>query len=76
MMQLKKNDKVKFKICTTRKRDSFHLSWDGLLTINEPITAQALETQLMVEFLSDINKPRSEQFKYRPNEVKVILSLP
>ena len=76
MMKFKKNDKVKFEIRTTRKQDAFHLSWDGLLTVAEPITAQALETQLKVEFLSDVNKPRSEQFKYRPNEVKVVLSLP
>lgn len=76
MMKFKTNDKVKFEICTTRKREHFHLSWDGQLTIAQPITALELEKELMIEFLSDVNKPRNEQEKYRPNEIKVTLTLP
>jgi hypothetical protein len=75
MIKFNANDKVKFEIRTTRKQESFHLSWDGQLTITEPTTAQEVKDSLLVEFLSEVNKPRHEQLKYRPNEVKITLAL-
>lgn len=75
MMKFDVNDKVKFEIRTTRKKESFNLSWDGQLTITEPTTSQEVRDSLLVEFLSEVNKPRHEQLKYRPNEVKITLAL-
>ena len=75
MIKFNVNDKVKFEIRTTRKQESFHLSWDGQLTITEPSTSQEVKDSLLVEFLSEVNKPRHEQLKYRPNEVKITLAL-
>lgn len=75
MMKFNVNDKVKFEIRTTRKKESFNLSWNGQLTITEPATSQEVEDSLLVEFLSEVNKPRHEQLKYRPNEVKITLAL-
>lgn len=75
MMKFNTSDKVKFEICTIRKKESFHHSWSGQLTITEPATAQEVKDSLLVEFLSEVNKPRHEQFKYRPDEVKITLAL-
>ena len=75
MMKFNANNKVEFRICTTRKKEHFHHSWNGQLTITEPATAQEVKDCLLVEFLSEVNKPRHEQFKYRPDEVKITLVL-
>ena len=75
MMKFNANDKVNFEIHTTRKKESFNLSWNGQLTITEPTTSQEVKDSLLVDFLSEVNKPRHEQFKYRPNEVKITLAL-
>jgi hypothetical protein len=75
MMKFNVNDKVNFKIHTSRKKESFRFSWDGQLTIDEPATSQEVKDFLLVEFLSEINKPLHEQRKYRPNEVKITLAL-
>lgn len=37
----------------------------------EPATASDLKDDLLVQFLSEVNRPREEQRKYRPNEVKI-----
>ena len=75
MKKFNTNDKVKFDIRTTRKKESFNISWNGQLTITEPSTSQDVKDYLLMEFLSEVNKPRNEQLKYRPNEVKIVLAL-
>ena len=74
MKVLMTNTKVNFKIFTTRK-ESFFLKWEGQLTVTEPITKQKLTDELMIDFISDINVPLHPRKKYRPEEVKVILTL-
>jgi hypothetical protein len=75
MMKFNTNDKVKFEIHTTRKTEHFRPSWDGQLTITEPTASKEVKDFLLVEFLSELNKPRNEQLKYRPNEVRITLAL-
>jgi hypothetical protein len=71
MKKFNANEKVRFEITTTRKGDRFALNWEGQLTMIEPATANDLKDDLLVEFLSEVNRPRDEQRKYRPNEVKI-----
>ena len=71
MKKFNANEKVRFEITTTRKRDRFALNWNGQLTMIEPATESDLKDDLLVEFLSEVNRPRDEQRKYRPNEVKI-----
>jgi hypothetical protein len=71
MKKFNANEKVRFEIITTRKSDRFALNWNGQLTMIEPATASDLKDDLLVEFLSEVKRPRDEQRKYRPNEVKI-----
>jgi hypothetical protein len=71
MKKFNANEKVRFEITTTRKSDRFALHWEGQLTMVEPTTASDLKDDLLVQFLSEVNRPRDEQRKYRPNEVKI-----
>ena len=71
MKKFNANEKVHFEITTTRKSDRFALNWEGQLTMIEPATARELKDDLLVQFLSEVNHPRIEQRKYRPNEVKI-----
>lgn len=71
MKKFNANEKVRFEITTTRKRDRFALNWNGQLTMIEPATERDLKDDLLVQFLSEVNRPYGEQSKYRPNEVKI-----
>lgn len=73
MKKFNANEKVHFEITTTRKRDRFALNWEGQLTMIEPATEHDLKDDLLVQFLSEVNRPRDEQRKYRPNEVKIVV---
>ena len=71
MKKFKANEKVRFKIITTRKGDRFALSHEGQLTMIETATVQDVKNELVAQFLSEINRPYNGQIKYRPNDVKV-----
>ena len=71
MKKFNANEKVHFEITTTRKGDYFALNWKGQLTMIEPATVRDLKDDLLVQFLSEVNHPRDEQRKYRPNEVRI-----
>lgn len=71
MKKFNTNEKVRFEITTTRESDRFALNWKGQLTMIEPTTVSNLKDNLLVQFLSEVNRPRDEQRKYRPNEVKI-----
>lgn len=73
MKKFNTNEKVRFEIATTRKSDHFVLKWEGQLTMIEPATASDLKDALLVQFLAEVNLPRDEQRKYRPNEVKITI---
>jgi hypothetical protein len=73
MKKFNANEKVRFEITTTRKSEHFALNWNGQLTLIEPATESDLKDDLLVQFLSEVNAPRDEQRKYRPNEVKITL---
>ena len=69
------NTKVNFKVETARKSEKFALAWEGQLTTEAPLTKQALKNELMCDFLYEVNHPRDEQTKYRPEEIRVSLSV-
>lgn len=71
MKKFNANEKVCFKIITTRKCDRFALSQEGQLTMIETATAQDVKNELLAQFLSEINRPYDGQIKYHPNDVKV-----
>lgn len=75
MKKFNVNDKVKFEIHTTRKSEKFHLAWNGQLTVTESATSNELKESLLVDFLSEVNEPRNEREQYKPNEVKIVLTL-
>ena len=71
---IKANTIMNFKVRTARKGEGFSLQWEGQLTTLEDSTKKALSTDLVDQFLQDINGKPSAQ-DYLPEEIRVTLAV-